>query len=124
MPEPKTDVEAPSGDLSSKRNSSSNNSGALGNGRRASTAALLRNPLEGMTKDEILADVDHFVTEKGLTEDQEWFRKGGLLAQVNNTPYAFEQLTEINEEEKAILRKELTHRWAQPFTLYFLCTLW
>merc|ERR1712000_554768 len=29
----------------------------------------------------------------------------------------------LTEEEKGTLRKEETHRWHQPFALYFLCTL-
>jgi hypothetical protein len=42
---------------------------------------------------------------------------------VNNQAGAFEQIDMLTEEEKAILRKEETHRWHQPFALYFLCTL-
>ncbi|CAH0048468.1 unnamed protein product [Clonostachys solani] len=92
-------------------------------GRRASTAALLRNPLAGLTTEEILKDVDSFVEEHGLQEYHDEFRKGALLAQVSNTPQAFEHIETISEEEKVVLRREETHKWDQPFMLYFLCIL-
>lgn len=92
-------------------------------GRRASAAALLRNPLAGMTTEEVLADVDAFVEEKGLTEHREEFRKGALLAQVGNTQGAFEHIDSVPEEDKIVLRREETNKWDQPFMLYFLCTL-
>ncbi|RTE84866.1 hypothetical protein BHE90_000546 [Fusarium euwallaceae] len=128
MPPPRVDDEAPFQEYgdNSRRNSSSNGAHdeKMPNGeRRASTAALLRNPLVGMSRDQVLADVDAFVEEKGLQEHREDFRKGALVAQVNNQAGAFEQIDLLTEEEKDVLRKEETHRWHQPFALYFLCTL-
>lgn len=98
-------------------------SSVLGGDRRGSTAALLRNPLSGMTTEEILADVEVFCDEKGLAEHKEDFRKGALLAQVQNTKGAFEHIELISEDEKSFLRREETNKWDQPFMLYFLCTL-
>lgn len=137
MPLPRADSEAPPAydtdhigpNNDSHRNSSSNgtfvndNDGAGFGQRRVSKATLLRNPLAGMTREELLADVDAFVESKGLTEHREDFRKGALVAQVNNTPGGFEKIEMLTEEDKAILRKEETSRWHQPFALYFLCTL-
>ncbi|KAJ3495322.1 hypothetical protein NLG97_g3481 [Lecanicillium saksenae] len=90
---------------------------------KISTAALLRNPLQGMTREEILKDVDAFLEEKGLQEHREHFHKGALIAQVNNIPGGFENLEILSESEKDSLRREVTHKWSQPFMLYFLCTL-
>jgi sugar porter (SP) family MFS transporter len=131
MPPPRADDEAPHQDdyiNESHRNSSSNGTFVndnpnIGGERRVSKATLLRNPLAGMTRAEILADVDAFVDSKGLDEHREDFRKGALVAQVNNTPGAYEKIDILTEDEKAILRKEETSRWHQPFALYFLCTL-
>ncbi|RKK97680.1 hypothetical protein BFJ68_g13924 [Fusarium oxysporum] len=137
MPLPRADSEAPPAydtdhigpNNDSHRNSSSNgtfvndNEGVGFGQRRVSKATLLRNPLAGMTREEVLADVDAFVESKGLTEHREDFRKGALVAQVNNTPGGFEKIEILSEDEKAILRKEETSRWHQPFALYFLCTL-
>ena len=41
----------------------------------------------------------------------------------SNTPAAFEEYDQLSEEDKAVLRRENTHRWAQPFTLYSLVVL-
>ncbi|KAK7421992.1 hypothetical protein QQZ08_009713 [Neonectria magnoliae] len=128
MPLPKADDEAPYGEEITNSHHDSPSIGthdekAAGSGRRASTAALLRNPLVGMTNEELIADVDAFVDEKGLGEHREDFRKGALVAQVNNQAGAFERIDLLSEDEKSILRREETHRWHQPFALYFLCTL-
>lgn len=129
MPPPRTDIESPqeierheaaataaAGDEKRRKSSILSN-------RRASTAALLRNPLAGMTTEEILADVDTFCEERGLMDHREDFRKGALLAQVSNTPGAFEMIDAIPEEDKVVLRREEANKWDQPFALYFLCTL-
>ncbi|KAJ4267512.1 hypothetical protein NW762_003619 [Fusarium torreyae] len=129
MPPPRVDNEAPYEEeyTNGHRNSSSNgtfvNEKSDYGERRVSKAALLRNPLVGMTREQILADVDAFVDSKGLGEHREEFRKGALIAQVNNQPGGYEKIDLLNEDDKAILRKEETSRWHQPFTLYFLCTL-
>lgn len=91
--------------------------------RRASVAALLRNPLSGMSEEDVLPDVDAFIDARDLSSHREAFRKGALLARVNQTDTGFERVSQINEEEKGWLRKELSNRWSQPFMLYFLVIL-
>ena len=109
MPPPKVDNEAPSLEHNERN--------------EATLAAKLQNPLLGLTQEEVLADVDAFVESKGLGEHREDFRKGALMAQAINIPNGFEQLSILSEDEKALLRREVTHRWHQPFMLYFLCAL-
>jgi MFS family permease len=100
------------------------NNGVNNNDHRPSTVgALLNNPLAGLTEQELLADVDLFLEEKGLQEHRDAFQRGALVAQVQNQPGAFENISILPEEEKEVLRREQTHRWSQPFMLYFLCTL-
>ena len=148
MPAPRVDDEAPPTDLTndhprnnvtgSSRSSSTHNVGSAtapvnekgttsyegDGGRRQSTlGALLTNPLAGLTRDELLADVDSFVEQRGMPEYRDVFRQGALVAQVNNQDGAFEHIQDVSEEDKNVLRRELTHRWSQPFKLYFLCTL-
>lgn len=130
MSSPKKDIEAPSEEhiAHAKRDSGSNSDGNAASydekqGRRKSSTALLKNPLTGMSRQDILADVDAFVDEKGLSEHRDAFRKGALLAQVANVDNGFESIPDINETEKEVIRRETTNRWSQPFTLYFLCTL-
>jgi hypothetical protein len=91
--------------------------------RKASVAALLHNPLTGMSTEEALADVDSFVEEKGLGEYREAFRKGAMLARVNQRCDGFEYVDYVSEEEKEVLRREIKKRWSQPFMLYFLVVL-
>ena len=91
--------------------------------RKASVAAKLRNPLTGMSEEDCIADVDQWCEDKGLMEHQAVFRKGALLARVNQRADGFEFLNAISEEEKAALREEVESRWSQPFMLYFLVVL-
>ena len=91
--------------------------------RKASVAALLRNPLTGMSEEEVLGDVDQFIEEKGLHEYRDAFRKGALLARVNQRQDGFEYVSSVPDNEKEILRRETSHRWSQPFMLYFLVIL-
>lgn len=95
----------------------------LNSPKDASLGTLINNPLAGMSRDEVLADVTNFVQEKGLMAHMESFRKGALVAQVTNQDYGFEKIQELSTDEKDLLRREITHRWSQPFMLYFLCTL-
>lgn len=45
------------------------------------------------------------------------------LQSENSFSKAFEMFEQLSEEEKLILRRETTHRWHQPYTLYFLVVL-
>lgn len=76
-----------------------------------------KNPLAGLSKEELLADVEAFAQEKNLEYVLDDLKKGALVAQ---DPKAFETVDELTEEEKEVLRREKTHRWHQPFMMYFL----
>lgn len=88
-----------------------------------STAAKLRNPLAGLSEEQVIADVDAWCIEKGLTEHRDAFRKGALIARMGQRDDGFEYVSQLSSEEKDILRYELAHRWSQPFMLYFLVVL-
>lgn len=93
-------------------------------GTRPAATKLLQNPLAGMSCRDVLADADNFVLEKGLENHREAFRKGSVMAKVQNVPSGYEDLVELNETDKEILRHEDMHRWSsQPKMLYFLCAL-
>lgn len=76
-----------------------------------------KNPLAGLTKEELMADVEVFAREKYLEPILDDLKKGALVAQ---DPKAFESLDELSEEEKELLRRETTHKWHQPFMMYFM----
>ena len=58
-----------------------------------------------------------------LGEYREAFRKGAMLARVYQRPNGFEYVDSVSEEEKEVLRREISKRWSQPFMLYFLVVL-
>ncbi|KAM0751462.1 hexose transport-related protein, partial [Meredithblackwellia eburnea MCA 4105] len=77
----------------------------------------LENPLAGISHERLIAMGRAFANEKDLGEFAEEFEKGALIAQ---DPLAFESLPLLTEEDKAVLRREQTHKWDQPWTLYYL----
>jgi len=79
--------------------------------------AMLENPLAGKSREAVIRDARRFARDHGMEEDAEDFVKGALVAQ---RPDDFENIPELTEEDKAALRYEITHKWKQPFTLYFL----
>lgn len=91
--------------------------------RRKSIAQKLRNPLAGLSEQQVLADVDQWCVNHGLAAEQEHFRKGALIARVGQREDGFEYVSQLSEEEKGWLRHEVSHRWSQPFMLYFLVVL-
>ncbi|TFK54520.1 hypothetical protein OE88DRAFT_1655224 [Heliocybe sulcata] len=82
--------------------------------------ARLANPLEGIPADQLMAEAEEFAKAHGLGHLSDEFRKGALVAQ---NPSGFESLTQLNEDDKAILRREITHKWDQPAQLYYLVLL-
>ena len=86
----------------------------------ANVNVKLANPLSGIPHDQLMADAAQFAEDHGLGHLKEEFQKGALVAQ---DPTAFESLTQLSEEDKVILRREVTHRWDQPWQLYYLVIL-
>ncbi|KAH9018016.1 MFS sugar transporter [Lactarius pseudohatsudake] len=77
----------------------------------------LANPLEGLSHEELMASGVEFARTHGLGHLEEVFKKGALAAQ---DPLAFENVPYFTEDDKNIFRRELTHRWDHPGTLYYL----
>ena len=84
---------------------------------RTQVTAVFENPLAGIPREQLFEDVDKFCVQYGLQEYQEVFRKGALVSQ---NPHAAQDLPELNEEEKKFLEREVTHKWSQPWQLYFM----
>ncbi|KAI0267080.1 hypothetical protein BC834DRAFT_822948 [Gloeopeniophorella convolvens] len=82
--------------------------------------AKLANPLAGLSHDQLIADGAEFARTHGLEHLVEEFKKGALVAQ---DPLVFESLPYLTEADKNIFRREITHRWDQPKTLYYLVIL-
>ncbi|KAF7795693.1 hypothetical protein EIP86_006858 [Pleurotus ostreatoroseus] len=84
---------------------------------RPNANAKLANPLEGIPQDQLLSDASRFARDYGLAHLTNEFKKGAILAQ---NPKSWETNPIFNEEDRHVLRDELTHRWSQPFQLYWL----
>lgn len=52
-----------------------------------------------------MAQVEQFAREKGMEEQLPYLKKGALLAQ---NPKDFENIPELDEEDRAIIRREVT----------------
>ena len=87
---------------------------------RENANAILANPLAGISRDQLLYDGEAFAKEHGLGHLVDEFRKGAVVAQ---DPLAFESLDILSEDEKEVLRREQTHKWSQPFQLYWLVVM-
>jgi sugar porter (SP) family MFS transporter len=77
--------------------------------------ARIQNPLHGIPKAKLLSQVEQFAREKGMEEQLAMLKKGALLAQ---NPKTFEDIPELDEEDRQIIREEVTHKWRQPKALY------
>lgn len=82
--------------------------------------AKITNPLAGIPHDQLMADAATFARTHGLEHLTSEFQKGALVAQ---DPAAFETLHQLSDDDKAIFRREITHRWDQPWQLYYLVIL-
>ncbi|KJA15452.1 hypothetical protein HYPSUDRAFT_72047 [Hypholoma sublateritium FD-334 SS-4] len=80
-----------------------------------SVQARIQNPLRDIPRDELIERVERFTQEKGLKGMDELFRKAALLAQ---NPGDFEDIPELSEDDKIVIRRETTHRWSQSKDLY------
>ncbi|ETW80957.1 major facilitator superfamily [Heterobasidion irregulare TC 32-1] len=80
----------------------------------------LANPLAGLSHEQLISDAAEFARTHGLEHLTEEFKKGALIAQ---DPAAFESLPLLTEEDRVHLRRELTNKWDQPATLYYLVIL-
>ena len=90
--------------------------------RKASVAAMtqnvtgeIKNPLVGMSKADLMADVESFAKRHDLMDKIEVLKKGAMVAQ---NPTNFENMEELDDEDRQCLREEVTRRWHHPFPLY------
>ncbi|KAH0551749.1 hypothetical protein GP486_007033 [Trichoglossum hirsutum] len=77
---------------------------------------LVRNPLDGIPRETLLASVDDFAREQNMEDILPLLRKGALVAQ---DPAGFETIDELDDGDRRVLRDEITHKWRQPWALYF-----
>lgn len=89
---------------------------------RANINAKIANPLAGYSRQEMMERSVAYckANQIGGEEDIRAFRIGAILAQ---NPNRHAELEETTDEEKAILTREITHKWSQPKLLYMVIAL-
>lgn len=90
-------------------------------GRSGGLNAVFENPLAGVPREQLLNDVERFCRQYGLEAHLDDFRKGALISQ---NPQGALDLPDLTEADKEILRREQTHKWSQPWQLYFMACKW
>jgi len=76
--------------------------------------------LAGIPREELLHQVEEFATERELTHLLPMLQKGALVAQ---NPLEFDTIPELDEDDRNVLREEITHKWRQPLSLYLTVIL-
>lgn len=79
--------------------------------------AVFENPLANIPKETLLTNVEDFCRENDLVEHIELMKRGALAAQ---NPHGIHDISELTQEDVAILEHERTHKWDQPWQLYWL----
>lgn len=79
--------------------------------------AVFENPLAGIPREQLLKNVAEFCKKYQLEEYQETFVKGALVSQDSANAI---NLPELTDEEREALIREHTHKWSQPWKLYWL----
>lgn len=79
----------------------------------------IRNPLDGIPRDELMRNVHEFATARGLTEHIAILRKGALVAQNPDDFDLIDGDEKLDEEELRILRREKTNKWDMPSRLFW-----
>src|SRR4051812_27766909 len=75
----------------------------------------IQNPLAGLGETVLLRDVGEFARENDLIDILPLLEKGALVAA---DPENFENVRQLDEDDKVALRFEAAHRWSHPITLY------
>ena len=87
---------------------------------KSNSLRRIKNPLKGIPKEQLLADVDAFANANGMSDMLDLLRKGALVAQ---SPSRFNSIKELDDDEREALLVESTSRWKHTKTLYLTIIL-
>lgn len=82
--------------------------------------AVFENPLANVPKEQLMKDVEAFCQRHELTDHLDVFKKGALVSQ---RPWAVQGMEELTADDKLVLEREHTHKWDQPWRLYWLVSM-
>lgn len=78
-------------------------------------SAKIQNPLAGLSRKDLDAQVEDFAQKKNLTDLVPLLQKGARLAQ---NPGLYNDMVELDDSERKALDDEVHHQWRQPRPLY------
>ncbi|KAE8146560.1 galactose-proton symport [Aspergillus avenaceus] len=84
------------------------------------TSAKIKNPLADLTTEQVLRDVEHFSNEHQLDDILPLLKKGALVAK---DPDNYETVPDMTDADISVIRAETTHKWRQPWPLYYTIAL-
>ncbi|KAM3447629.1 hypothetical protein MY3296_008569 [Beauveria thailandica] len=79
----------------------------------------IRNPLDGIPRDELMRNVDDFARSRGLSEHMSILRKGALVAQNPTDMRRIDGDEALTAEELAVLDRESSNKWTMPARLFW-----
>ncbi|KAG5993384.1 hypothetical protein E4U52_001992 [Claviceps spartinae] len=88
--------------------------------------AKIRNPLEGISRDQLMQDVESFAQQRGLQGQTAILRKGALVAQDPSNIHGIDGPEKLTARELEVLNEEITHKWRMPLRLFltiFTCSI-
>ncbi|POR31595.1 Uncharacterized protein TPAR_08192 [Tolypocladium paradoxum] len=80
--------------------------------------AKIRNPLEGIPREQLMRDVEAFAEYRGLQDHVDILKKGALVAQNPGDVYSIDGPEKLNQDELEVLDIEAKHRWRMPMRLF------
>ncbi|KAG6029718.1 hypothetical protein E4U40_000385 [Claviceps sp. LM458 group G5] len=88
--------------------------------------AKIRNPLQGISRDQLMQDVESFAQQRGLQGQTAILRKGALVAQDPSNIQSIDGPEKLTARELEVLHEEVTHKWRMPLRLFltiFTCSI-
>ncbi|PHH83064.1 hypothetical protein CDD82_3722 [Ophiocordyceps australis] len=80
--------------------------------------ARIRNPLEGIDRQQLMHNVEVFAQQRGLQDHVNMLKKGALVAQNPAEAHAISGPEKLTPEELSVLEIEAKHRWRMPMRLF------
>ncbi|KAG6360786.1 hypothetical protein INS49_011853 [Diaporthe citri] len=84
----------------------------------ANLEAKIKNPLAGIPKHELMAQVEDFADEKCLAEYTDLLKKGALIAQDPENYEGIPGENQLTQDECDALQAEVHHKWRVPRMLF------
>ncbi|PNY25843.1 Uncharacterized protein TCAP_04226 [Tolypocladium capitatum] len=82
------------------------------------TSARIRNPLAGISREQLMRDVEAFAESRGLQDHVAMLKKGALVAQNPTELEAIDGPEKLEPDELEVLDIETKYRWRMPMRLF------